>query len=129
MVEHLVELLSEERRDDGGRSLIATKAMGICCRHDGGLQQSVVAIYCHECLDDECDKAQVFLGCLAWGMEQHAVVGTQTPVVVLARTVDAVEGLLVEQHAESVLACHSLHQRHKEHVVIDGEITFLIDGC
>ena len=126
MVEYLVELLSEERRDDGWRCLVAAKAMGVGGTHDGGFEQSVVAIYCHECLDDECDKAQVFLGCLARGMEQHTVVGTQTPVVVLARTVDAVEWLFVKEDAESVLACHPFHQRHQEHVVIDGEITFLV---
>ena len=46
----------------------------------------------------------------------------------LARAVDAVEGFLVEQYAEAVIAGDTLHQRHQQHIVIDGEVALLEDG-
>ena len=60
-------------------------------------------------------------------MEEHACIGRQAPVVVLARAVDAVEGLLMEKGAEAVLACHLLQKRHEEHVMVDGEVHLLVD--
>ena len=84
--------------------------MGISCRHDGSFEESVVAINAHQGLHDEGHETQVLLGCLTRGMQQNTVVGTQTPVVMLSRTVDAVEGFLMQQHAEPMLPCHLLHQ-------------------
>ena len=58
----------------------------------------------HQRLDDEGDKAQVLLGCLAWGMKQDGLLAIgywllaqcrQTPVIMLAAAVDAIEGLFV----------------------------------
>ena len=60
-------------------------------------------------------------------MQQHAGIGAETPVVVLAGTVDASEWLLVKQHTETVLVSHTLHQTHQEHVVIYCKIALLID--
>ena len=60
-------------------------------------------------------------------MKQHAGVGSKTPVLVLARAVDACERLLVEQHAEAMTACHLLHERHEEHVMVDGDVGLLED--
>ena len=67
----------------------------------------------HERLDDEGDETQVLLRGLTWGVEQRraiALCSRETPVVVLTRAIDAVEGLLVEQDAESVVAGHPLHE-------------------
>ena len=101
--------------------------MSVGGTHDGSLDQTVVAIEAHQCFHDESDEAQVVFGSLAGGIEQHAIVGREAPVVVLARTVDAGKGLLVEQHAESVFAGHLLHQRHEQHVVVNGQVDFLVD--
>ena len=60
-------------------------------------------------------------------MEQHARVGGQRPVVVLARPVDTIKRLLVQQHAEAVPVGHFLHQTHEQHVVVDGQIALLVD--
>ena len=103
--------------------------MGVGGRHDAGLQQSVVAIHAHQRLHYEGDEAQVAEVVLAGGVEQYAGVGGERPVVVLARTVDAVEGLLVQQAAESVLASHLLHQRHEQHIVVNGQVGLLKYRC
>ncbi len=84
-----------------------------------------MAIDTHQCLDDKGGEAQVLLSCLAGGMQQHAVVSAQRPVVVLAAAVDACEGLFVEQYTEAVLAGHALHHRHEQHVVVYGQVGFL----
>ena len=129
VVEQLGELFAEERADDGGGCLVGSQTMGVGGAHDAGLQQPVVAIDAHEGLDDECGEAEVLLGCLAGGVEEDARVGGEAPVVVLARTVDAGKGFFVEEGAEAVLAGHALHERHEQHVVVDGEVGVLEDGC
>ena len=60
-------------------------------------------------------------------MQQYAVVRTQTPVAVLTTAVDAVEGFFVEQHTETVLAGHLLHQTHQQHVMVNGQVALLKD--
>ena len=129
MVEQFSELCTEERADNGRRSLVATQTVGIGSRHDRRFQQSVVFIDCHKGLNDEGDETQVLLGCLTGSMQQYPIVGRQAPVVVFTRTVDAVEGLFVQQHAETVVACHLLHQRHEQHVVVHSQIALLKDRC
>ena len=128
MVEQFAHLLAKETRDDGWRCLVGTQAMGIGGRHNAGLQQTVVAIDAHERLYDEGGEAQVLLGGFSWGMQQHTVVGRERPVVVFTATVDACEGLFVKKQAEAVLACNPLHDRHEQHVMVDGQIGLLVDG-
>ena len=128
MREQVGELLAQEGRDDGGRCLVGPQAVGVGGAHDAGLEQSVVAVHAHERLDDEGHEAEVVLRRLPRCVQQHAVVGGEAPVVVLARAVDALEGFLVEQHLEAVLACHLLHEAHEQHVVVDGQVGLLEDG-
>ena len=98
-----------------------------------------MSIDAHERLDDEGDETQRLVGgtleirgiCLTRGVEQGAAsltLGGEAPVVVLARAVYAVEGFLVEQNAEAVIAGDALHQGHQKHVVVDGEVALLEDG-
>ena len=67
-------------------------------------------IHRHQRLHDEGHEAQVLLRCLAGRMQQYPVIGTEAPVVMLTRAVDAVEGFLVQQHPEAMVPCHFLHQ-------------------
>ena len=127
-VEEAGDVVAEERGDDGGRCLVATETVGVGGRHDGGLEQAVVLIDGHQRLDDEGDEAEILLGRLAGGVEEGAVIGGEAPVAVLAGAVDAVEGLFVQQDTETVLAGDALHERHEEHVVIDGKVALLEDG-
>lgn len=75
--------------------------MSVAGVHDAGLEESVVAVYAHERLDDEYHRAEVVGRSLAWTVEEDACIGGQTPVVVLTRAVDAVERFLVEEHLEA----------------------------
>ena len=128
VVQHLAELAAQEGGDDGGRRFVGAQAVGIGGAHDGGLQQAVVAVDGHQRVDHEGDEAQVLLGRLAGGHEQDAGVGAQRPVVVLARAVDALERLFVEQDAEAVRAGYFAHEGHDEHVVVHRQVALLEDG-
>ena len=53
-------------------------------------------------------ELNVLMGRLSRIQQVNAVIGNQRPVVVLAGTVDAVKGFLVEQALQSVTAGHLL---------------------
>ena len=126
-LKEFAELRSQEAGNDGGRRFVGSQTMGIGGAHDGGLQQTVVAVDAHEGFNDEGDETQIVFWGLAWRVEEMAGVGGETPVVVLAATVDASERLLVEQATETVVAGDVAHQRHDEHIVVDSQVAFLIN--
>ena len=101
--------------------------MSIGSAHDARLKQSVVLINSHQCLNDEHDEAEVVHRSLARSVQQYAGIGSETPVFVFARTVDACERLLVQQYAEAMMTCNLLHERHEQHVVVDGKVGLLED--
>ena len=57
--------------------------MCIGSTHDRGLQQTIVLVYTHQCLNDKGSETQVLLWGLARSVEQYAVVCGERPVVVL----------------------------------------------
>ena len=57
----------------------------------------------------------------------HARIGAQRPVVVLARAVDALERLLVEQHPELMAAGDLVHDGHQQLVVVVCQVGFFVD--
>ena len=68
----------------------------------------------HDGIDKESQELQVRLRVFARRQKIHACVGTQRPVIVLTRTVHACKWLLVQEHAEVVLACNFLHEVHEQ---------------
>ena len=110
VVEQFGELTSEERRNDCWRCFVCSESVSVGCTHDAGFEESVVTVYTHESLNDEDCEAEVLFRCLARCVEKYAVVGRETPVVVLTRTVDAIEWFFVKQYAETVFASHTLHE-------------------
>ncbi len=96
--------------------------MRIGSTHDRSLQQTVVLIHTHQSFHNEHYKSEVILRCLACCMQQNTSIGAEAPVVVLTRTIDASEWLLVQENTETVLMCHTLHQTHQEHVMVNGKI-------
>ena len=103
--------------------------MGIRSGSDTGLQQRIVAIDRHDGIDHEGDEAQVVLSILTGREEIDTRVGAHRPVAVLARSVHPLEGLLVQQHPEIMAACHPLHERHQQLVMVVRQVTLLIDRC
>ena len=77
-------------------------------------------------VDEESHKLQVGHVSLARGKQLRAGVGAKAPVVVLARAVDALERLFVQQHAEVVAAGNVVHKQHQQQVVVVGKVGFLV---
>ena len=127
MIEQFSKLLAKERADDCRRSLVTTKTMSICSTHDRSLKQSVVLINTHQSLNYEGNKSQVLFRSFAWSVEQHTTISRQTPVVMLTTTIDSIEWLFVKQNTETMIASHTLHERHEQHVMVDSQITLLED--
>ena len=50
------------------------------------------------------------------------------PVVMLARTVDALEGFLVEQAGETMVGCRLAQDLHRQKVIVDGNVRAREDG-
>ena len=86
--------------------------MAINCRYDVGNEGYELEI----CLRGFTRREQI-----------DTRVGAERPVVVLARSVDALEGFFVQQNAERVATCHLLHQNEQQLVVVVGEVHLLID--
>ena len=126
--QHLAQLLAQEGRDDGRRRFVGTQPVGVRRTGDGGFQQSVVTVYGHQRIHYEGDETQVLFGQFAGCVEQDTGIRTQRPVIMLAATVDTLEGLFVQQYAETVVTCHFTHQGHDEHVVVYRQVAFLEDG-
>lgn len=90
---------------------VGTQPVGVRRTGDGGLS----AIRCdgirlHQRIHYEGDETQVLFGQFAGCVEQDTGVRTQRPVIMLAATVDTLEGLFVQQYAETVVTCHFTHQ-------------------
>lgn len=95
MFEQVAELFAEETRHDGWRCLGCSQTMHVGGTDDGSLEQTVMAMHCHERLDNEGDEAQVVERCLAGAVQQDAGVGGKAPVVVFAAAIDACKRLFV----------------------------------
>ena len=72
-------------------------------------------------------KLQVLVRRLARLEQVDARVGAHRPVVVLARAVDAGEGLLVQQADEPVAAGDVLHDLHRQLLVVGADVGVLED--
>ncbi len=95
-LQDLVQLVTDENGDDGGRRLVAAQTVVIACRGDGDAQDFLILVHrCNNC-QQENQELQVFRRRPA-GVEQVlACIRADGPVVVLAGAVDPLEGLLVQ---------------------------------
>ena len=113
-VEEVGELVAEEDGDDRGRRLVAAEAEVVAGGRHGGAQLGRVAVHRLDGGADEDEEARVGSGVRAGLEEVDAGVGAHGPVDVLARAVDAVERLLVQQGGHSVAGGDGLHRLHDE---------------
>ena len=77
VVEHLAQLSSQERRDDGRRCFVGSQTMSIRGTHDRSFKQTVVAIDSHQGIDHKRNETKVFFGGLSRSHQQDARIGSQ----------------------------------------------------
>ena len=127
------ELFAHEHGDDGGRGFVRAEAVVVARARHGEAQKILMVV---DRLDDRHQKEHelpVFGGRRARIEQVEPRIRAHRPVVVLARAVDALEGLFVQQAHEPVAARDFLHDLHHELVLIgrhvDGEVKMGASSC
>ena len=121
-----VELVAQEDGDDGGRRLVGAETVIVARGGHARAQQVRVLVNGSHERGQEHEELQV-LGGHRTRLQQVLAVGADGPVVVLARAVHVLEGLLVLQAGKSVVRGHELELLHREEVIVDGERPLLED--
>ena len=121
------ELVAQEDRHDGGRCLVRAEAVIVACGRDRGTQQLLIII---DGLDDRGQRKQenVVVRRIIARVEHIETGCGDGPVVMLARTVDALEGFLVEQAGETMVGCRLTQDLHRQKVIVDGDVRAREDG-
>ena len=114
-----LELVAQEDRDDGGRSLVGAQAMVVAGGGDGGAQELLVVVHSLE-HGGQGQQEDGVVGRVLARREQVHVRRGDGPVVVLAAAVDACEGLLADQAVEAMVRGALAQDLHGEEVVVDG---------
>ena len=99
---------------------MAAQAVGVVQGAHGGHEQGLVAADRMQDGGIESQEAEVFLRGGSRGKQVESGIGLHGPVAVLAASVDALEGFLVENHLQVVLLGHLLHHNHEQHVLVHG---------
>ena len=102
--------------------------MVVACIGDGGAQHIGVDVDGADDGGQEGQELGVGVRIVAGIEEVLAFVRAHRPVVVLARAVDAREGLLMGQEHEVVLTRQALHRAHDDHVVVGADGGGLVHG-
>ncbi len=127
LLEDVLQLLAEEDRQDGGRRFVGAEAVVVRGARHGGAQKVLVAVDGAEHGGAHEQELHVLVRRLARLEQIEARVGAHRPVVVLARSVDARERLLVHQADEPVARRHARERHHEQLLVVGGEVARLED--
>ena len=125
--EYISQLVAEEDRNDSRRSLARTESVVVACCCNRCTQDILMLV---DSLYDSRKHEQelcVLSRCFARLEKINASVCRKRPVIVLARTVDALERLFVQQALEAVLSCSTLHYLHCQLVVVGSDVYRVID--
>ena len=85
-----------------------------------------MTMYRHQHVHQERHKLQVLVRVLSRRKQIDAGIRAERPIAMLAASVHARIGLLVQQHTEMVTLSYALHDGHHQQVVVVGKIQFLI---
>ena len=125
---HLAEVIAEVNGHDSGRSLVSAESVVVARGSYGSPEQILVLVDSLNDRREEKLEGNVVLGVFSGAEQVLAEVCAERPVVVLARAVDAGEGLLVEQADKAVLFGGFLHDLHCQLVVVVSDIRGCKDG-
>ena len=126
-IHHRAQLIAQEDGDDGRGRLVGAEAMVVAGAGRGHAQQLLVLVDGLDDAGEEHEEPQVLHGVLA-GVEQVLLTGRERPVVVLARAVDGLEGLLVLEAHQAVVAGQQAHLLHGQQVLVDAAVGLGEDG-
>ena len=123
--EHFRQLVAQEDGHDGRRGFVGAQTVVVAGAGHSGTQQAAELVHGTDHGRTEHQELGVGVRGLA-GVEQRAQFGITDGVVhVLARAVDAVEGLFVQQALEPVTFGHVAQGGHDDVVVVHGQVAGL----
>ena len=123
------KLVSEEYRNDCGRCLARAETVVVACVCDRYTQQYLIVVDRLYDRTEEEQELRILVRGLAGREQIYAGICRERPVVVLARAVDSLERLFVQQADESVTLCDLLHHLHGELIVVGRLVCHTVDGC
>ena len=97
--------------------------MVVACRSHGKSQQVRILVNCLDDSNQECQELRVLHRRLTRIQQILTIVSGQRPVIVLTRTVDSCERLLMEQANQIVLKGDLLHKLHCELVLVGCQVS------
>ena len=122
------QLVAHKDRQDGRGRFVCTQTVIVARGGNRDAQQILILV---DRFDDRGQKQQeltIFRRGFARVEQVLAGVGRDRPVIVLARTVDAVERLFMQQADKAVTIGDLAHELHGQLVVIGGDVGGLEDG-
>ena len=127
LLDHVHQLVTQIHGHDGRGSLVGTQAVVIARARHRHAQQIGVGIHR---IDNRAQggKEHGILMRVLTRIQQVSVTVGNAPVVVLARTVHAGKGLLVQQAHQTVTVRHLAQHFHNLHVVVAGQVHFFKNG-
>ena len=126
LLEDVGELLAQEDRDDGRRSLVGTEPMVVAAGGDHGAEQVTVEMDGTNHRGAEHEELHVGMGRLT-RLEQVAEPAAQRPVDVLAGSVDAGKRLLVEQAGHAVLLGDAGQRLHDRLLMVGRDVRVFVE--
>ena len=103
--------------------------MVVACGGYGDPQQILIIIHSLDNCTQEKQELRIFIRSFSRSEQVYARIGSDRPVVVLARAVDICKRLFVQQTNKTVLFCDLLHYLHSQLVVIGSDVGRRIDRC
>ena len=128
LLQYILQLLSQEHRNDSRRCFIGSQPVIVSyvCRR---LPQKVcMAVHRPQDTGQNQQKLNVVVRRLSRIQEVNAVIRGQGPVVVLAGSVHSRKRFFMEQALQAMLFRHTFQGLHDDLVVICCHVTFCIDG-
>ena len=103
LLDNVVELIAQINRDDRRRGFVGAQAVIVPRRGHRHAEQAGIFIDRADHCTDEREELRIFVR-RGTGIQQVLAFGSrQRPVVVLARAIDAREGLFVQQTGQAIL--------------------------
>ena len=121
-IEDRRQFIAEEHRHDGGRRFVRAEAVVVAGGRNREAEQILIIIYGLNDRDEEEQELCVLIRRGAGAQQVDAGIRGHRPVVVLARAVDAVERLFMQQTDQTVPRRDLLHDLHGELVVVGGDV-------
>ena len=126
LLEDVLQLVAQEDRDDRGRGFVGAQAVVVPRAGNACQQQILVLLHRAHDRGAEEEEHQVVVGSVP-RVHQVSVRGPEGPVEVLSAPVDPLEGLLVQQAHQAIVARIPLQDPHHHLLMVGGHVGVFVN--